>query len=66
MKFDANDWTKVLGTLALGACAVLLILRGDVAHAMVFGSLIVPSLGQLPAKQAAPMALAVANDTVKP
>ena len=44
----ANDWVKILGTVALGGCAVLLAWKGDVAHAMTFGALLVPSAAQLP------------------
>jgi hypothetical protein len=36
----------VIGTLAIGACAVILTLRGDVAHAATFAALLVPSMGQ--------------------
>lgn len=46
---DPKSIVMVLGTLALGAGFVVLILRGDIAHAMTVGALLVPSLGQLPA-----------------
>lgn len=44
---DPKLVVTVIGTLAIGACTVILTLRGDVAHAATFAALLVPSMGQL-------------------
>lgn len=47
---DPKNWIAVLSTVAIGACAILLVWKGDVAHAMTFGALLVPSAAALTAK----------------
>jgi hypothetical protein len=56
----SSDYVKLLSTVALGACAFLLIWKGDVAHALTFGALLVPSVGQIPIPSA------IDNASVKP
>lgn len=45
--WDSKAVIATVGMTCIGACAVILTLRSDVAHAMTFAALIVPSLAQL-------------------
>lgn len=46
MTIDSKAIVSILSAAGLAACAVVLVVRGDVQHAMTFAALLVPSIGQ--------------------
>lgn len=52
--FDSKTLVSLISAAGLVACAVILVWRGDLQHAMTIAALLVPSIGQLtpPTKQA--------------
>jgi hypothetical protein len=63
---DPKSWLAILATVALGACAVLLVWKGDVSHALTFAALLVPSAGQFLPKAAPPGSSSLTVDVAPP
>lgn len=44
--FDSKAVVSMVSAAGLATCAVVLVCRGDVQHALTFAALLVPSIGQ--------------------
>lgn len=62
---EPRNVLAAIGTLAIAACAIILVWKGDVAHAMTLAALLVPSAAQA-SSFGAPAAPAIAVAEGKP